>query len=241
MRVESTAAQCSERPKVAILAAALATGTAVGQHWRGMDVGASPNDSIGEHERKREAALAGHTGDEGGARSRLRDPSPRVRATALGALHRLRRASAADVAAALADPEPEVRRRACEVAIGMVEVDIVPLLDDPDPSVVEVAAWALGERGQGGAAVPALARVAGEHPDALCREAAVAAMGALGDPGGLPAVLAALGDKPAVRRRAVLALAPFEGPEVEGALRRALDDRDRQVRQGAEDLLGGGG
>ncbi|MST32935.1 HEAT repeat domain-containing protein, partial [Acidimicrobiaceae bacterium USS-CC1] len=44
-------------------------------------------------------------------------------------------------------------------------------------------------------------------------------------------------DKPAVRRRAVLALAPFEGPEVDAALRQALEDRDWQVRQAAEDLL----
>jgi hypothetical protein len=34
----------------------------------------------------------------------------------------------------------------------------------------------------------------------------------------------------------VLALAPFEGPEVEAALATALEDRDWQVRQAAEDL-----
>jgi HEAT repeat protein len=50
-------------------------------------------------------------------------------------------------------------------------------------------------------------------------------------------VLAGCNDKPAVRRRAVLALAPFDGPEVDAALRAALDDRDWQVRQAAEDLL----
>jgi HEAT repeat protein len=71
----------------------------------------------------------------------------------------------------------------------------------------------------------------------LCREAAVAALGAIGDPVGLPAVLAALDDKPAIRRRAAVALAAFEGPDVDDALRRCLDDRDWQVRQVAEDLL----
>jgi HEAT repeat protein len=50
-------------------------------------------------------------------------------------------------------------------------------------------------------------------------------------------VLAACRDKPAVRRRAVLALAAFDGPEVEAALEAALDDHDRQVRQAARDLL----
>jgi hypothetical protein len=34
----------------------------------------------------------------------------------------------------------------------------------------------------------------------------------------------------------VLALAPFSGPEVDAAIRDALDDRDWQVRQAAEDL-----
>jgi len=53
-------------------------------------------------------------------------------------------------------------------------------------------------------------------------------------------VLAACDDKPAVRRRAVLALAAFDGPEVEERLRRALEDRDWQVRQAAEDLLDAG-
>jgi hypothetical protein len=36
----------------------------------------------------------------------------------------------------------------------------------------------------------------------------------------------------------VVALAAFEGPEVDAALERALEDRDRQVRQIAEDLRG---
>ena len=51
-------------------------------------------------------------------------------------------------------------------------------------------------------------------------------------------MLAACDDKPAVRRRAVLALAAFDGPEVEARLHAALTDRDWQVRQAAEDLLG---
>ena len=39
-----------------------------------------------------------------------------------------------------------------------------------------------------------------------------------------------------MRRRAVLALAAFEGPDVEAALARALEDPDWQTRQAAEDL-----
>nr|MCS5664679.1 HEAT repeat domain-containing protein [Acidimicrobiales bacterium] len=56
--------------------------------------------------------------------------------------------------------------------------------------------------------------------------------------GGRASVLAGLSDRPTVRRRAVLALASFEGDDVEAALRSALNDRDWQVRQAAEDLLG---
>jgi HEAT repeat protein len=104
--------------------------------------------------------------------------------------------------------------------------------------VVEAAAWALGETLAAPAPAPvaALAAVVTEHDDALAREAAVAALGAIGDADGLPAVLAACADKAAVRRRAVLALAPFTGPDVDAALERARDDRDWQVRQAAEDL-----
>ena len=64
----------------------------------------------------------------------------------------------------------------------------------------------------------------------------MAALGAIGDEAGRAAILAALTDKATVRRRAVLALAPFEGPDVEAALAAAREDRDWQVRQAAEDL-----
>jgi len=189
--------------------------------------------------RRRQAAVAGHEGDEATARALVNDPDPAVRATALGALARAGALVAVDVERALADIDAGVRRRACEEAVALAEVDLVPSLADADRAVVEAAAWALGERGAGAVpAVDALVAVAREHDDALCREAAVAALGAIGDRRGLDTVLAAAsGDRPAVRRRAVVALAAFEGPEVDAALRGALDDRDWQVRQAAEDLL----
>jgi HEAT repeat protein len=146
----------------------------------------------------------------------------------------------ADVGSALRDGYPEVRVRAAELAaeFGHPGAPLaVHAISDGDPRVVEAACFALGEIGEVGPdAVPALSGVCRDHPDPLCREAAVAALGAIGDPRGLAAVLQATGDKPAVRRRAVLALAPFEGPEVEAALGRAGRDRDWQVRQAAEDL-----
>jgi HEAT repeat protein len=181
--------------------------------------------------------VAGHEGDEPTARRLLASADGAVRSTALAALARMGRATAADVAALLADGDPHVRRRAVAVAVPFADVPLVPLLDDPDPMVAEQAAFACGERSPAeDGAVARLSALATAHAHALVREAAVAALGALGDGAGLPAILAATTDKPAVRRRAVLALAPFDGPEVDAALTRALEDRDWQVRQAAEDL-----
>ena len=194
--------------------------------------------------RRREIALAGHTGDEATARDALHDDDPAVRATALGALVRLRAATADDVRGALHDADPDVRRRAAEDAARSgtdVGADLVALLDDADPGVVEAAAFALGELSPPEpSAVAALAAVA-THDDVLVREAVVAALGSIGDDAGLPAVLRATEDVATVRRRAVLALSAFDGPDVEAALQRLATDRDRQVRQAAEDLLHGWG
>lgn len=189
--------------------------------------------------RRRAVAEAGHRGDAARAREGLHDPAAVVRATALTALARAGALHETDIVAALRDGDPGVRRRACEHAVDAPAIDLAPLLHDEDDLVVEAAAWAMGERSATtpGDPVSALAEVATTHTEPLCREAAVAALGAIGDERGLPAILTATADKPAIRRRAVLALAPFEGPEVDAALQRALTDRDWQVRQAAEDLL----
>ena len=187
-------------------------------------------------DRRREAVLAGHQGDEDTARRLLADESAVVRAAARRALRRMGRLRADDIALALVDPDARARGEACALAVDVRHADVVALLGDEAPNVVEAAAWALGERGDVGA-VPRLAEVATSHEDGLFREAAVAALGAIGAESGLPAILAAMGDRATVRRRAVLALAPFEGPEVDAALTKAANDRDWQVRQAAEDLI----
>ncbi len=66
----------------------------------------------------------------------------------------------------------------------------------------------------------------------------VVAAGGIATARAVAAVLAAGADRPAIRRRAVVALAAFTGPEVEAALEAASTDRDWQVRQAAEDLRG---
>ena len=195
---------------------------------------------------RRSIAVAGHTGDAATAHQALSHPDPAVRATALGALERLGELDDAGLATAFADPDPAVRRRAAGIAARHRGVDLRPLLADADPSVVEVAAWACGEHEQVAdeilTVLVALATGGGVGHEPLVRESAVAALGAIGDDRGLDAILAATADRPAIRRRAVLALAPFLAPdhprsgEVHEALSRALTDRDWQVRQAAEDL-----
>jgi HEAT repeat protein len=195
--------------------------------------------------RRRRVALAGHRGDAAAARRGLADRDPRVQAAALGALARLGELTTDDVRHALDNGPVELRRRAVAAAVGVrgkgsrssLPVAVAAALEDPDPLVVVDAAWFVGER-RYRPAVPALVRLATGHDDTRCREAAVAALGAIGAAEGLPAVLAAAAsDKPTVRRRATVALAGFDDPRVEPALRQAAADRDWQVRQAAEELL----
>lgn len=187
--------------------------------------------------RRRAVALSGFGGTETTAREGLDDPSASVRGAALSALDRLGVLDSTALDSALADPEPEVRAHAAELAAGRTDVSLRGALADGDARVVEAAAWACGEHPAAPAGIVSrLCEVSTDHPEAQCRESAVAALGALGDRAGLAAILAATRDRATVRRRAVLALAAFSGPEVDEALERAAGDRDWQVRQAAEDL-----
>jgi HEAT repeat protein len=192
----------------------------------------------------RAAAVAAGDDPDELAMSVTADPDPRVRVVALAALVRRapRRVSAPVWRCAASDADARVRRRAAEVApkLGRAATCsvLIVLLGDDDAWVAEAAAYAIGEHPRPSrAAIAVLVRAATGHSDSLVREAAVAALGAQGEPATLATVLAACADKPAIRRRAVLALAAFEGEEVEAQLRHALDDPDWQVRQAAEDLL----
>jgi HEAT repeat protein len=192
------------------------------------------------NDRWREVVEAGHRGGDDAVtlvRDAMHDGDPAVRELALGALDRLGHLADDDLIGALGDDAPPVRRRAVELIARRPAIDLLAVLDDIDPIVVEHAAWACGEHETVSDEVLArLIELAGTSDVALVREAAVAALGAIGDERGLPAIIAGCADQPAVRRRAVLALAPFDGDHVEAAIERALIDRDWQVRQAAEDL-----
>jgi hypothetical protein len=174
----------------------------------------------------------------------LDDPDPRVRAIALTLV--ITRESRPDRAyawkRAARDADARVRLRAAQLApkVGRAVPSalLLELLGDADAWIAEAAAYAAGEHPRPSRAlVNALAAAATSHEDALVRESAVAALGAHGDPATLAAVLAACDDKPAIRRRAIVALAAFDGDAATTRVRAALEDHDWQVRQIAEDLL----
>jgi HEAT repeat protein len=187
-------------------------------------------------------AIAGHSGDVDHALLAVSDADPTVREAALGALERLGALDDTTLTAALADEQVTVRRRAAEIAATHPAIDLVGVLSDDDPRVVEVAAWACGEHeSDRDEIVDRLISLATTAEEPLVRESAVAALGAIGDVRAVDTIIAGTTDKPAVRRRAVLALAPFLGDDdigrrVDAAVKRALEDRDWQVRQAAEDL-----
>ena len=193
---------------------------------------------------RREVAVAGHTGDAETARRGLTAGDPGVREAALGALERLGVLDDGLLVDALADADASVRRRAVELAARHPAVDLSPALGDPDAMVVEMAAWACGEREVlAPELLDTLIGLATGAGEPLVREAAVAALGAIGDERALDVILTATTDRPTIRRRAVLALAPFVDPahpraeDVAAALERARSDHDWQVRQAAEDIL----
>jgi len=182
--------------------------------------------------------LAAHENDTATLEAALNGNDPHVRAIALSSLHKCDALTPRHIALALTDHERLVRHRLARIAAHEPRVDLLRLLSDDDFAVAETAAWALGERDAvSDAEMQALIMSATAHEHPLVRESCIAALGSLGDERGLPAILNACKDKPAVRRRAVISLAPFDSPEVTSALRAALTDRDWQVRQAAEDLL----
>ncbi len=206
--------------------------------------------------------MAGHLGDSTTALTAISDSEPSIRLLGFGALDRLGLLDDQHASVGLSDPDTRVVRRVIESVAAMpstggtggrLDAILVGLLNSTDDSVAETAAWALGERHQQTdqgprtdipaadqqTIVDSLAHATVGHQDALVRESAAAALGAIGLAAGLPAILTATQDKATVRRRAVLALASFDGPEVTAALQLARTDRDWQVRQAAEDLLRG--
>ncbi len=210
---------------------------------------------MSNHPNAADVALAGHNDDLSLVIQGFGAPEAHVRATALGSFHRLKELDWPRLKAGLTDDDVVVRRRATELSHRIATRDspadswsegdleamhhvLIELVSD-ESSVAEVAAFALGELDptlfDSTVSALALDPIARHHDDPLVRESAVAALGSLH--AGLDAILNAMNDKATVRRRAVIALSPFDDPRADEALRMALDDRDWQVRQAAEDLV----
>ena len=188
-------------------------------------------------ERRQQLVQLAREGDLSLARELCGDGDPRVRASSVAILSENDALDESLIALGLSDPHPLVRMAVARAAAQNSSISVLELLSDEDSSVVEIACWAAGEQTEhNDSLIEALSAIALEHKDALCRESAVAALGALGDVRGLESILEATQDIATVRRRAVIALAPFEGQAVTDALQLALSDRDWQVRQAAEDL-----
>ena len=188
-------------------------------------------------ERRQQLVQLAREGDLSLARELCGDGDPRVRASSIAVLSENDALDESLIALGLSDPNPLVRMTVARAAAQNSSISVLELLNDEDSSVVEIACWAAGEQTEHpDSLIEALAAIVLEHEDALCRESAVAALGALGDVRGLESILKATKDIATVRRRAVIALAPFEGQAVTDALQFALSDRDWQVRQAAEDL-----
>jgi HEAT repeat protein len=185
-----------------------------------------------------EVLLASHEGNTELLFTAFANDNDHIRSLALHGLLKNNALTDEQVRSAEVDPSRLVRHRLAQLGAVEPRINLSVLLHDVDFAVAETAAWSLGERVDVTAEEFALLLEGGAHHDhAIVRESCIAALGAIGDPRAVPVILEGCNDKPAVRRRAILALAPFDGPEVTTALEKALLDRDWQVRQAAEDLL----
>lgn len=217
----------------------------------------SPTGDTTPEARRRLAVVAGHTGDADTALELWEDPDAAVRAAALGALARCSALTSRVATAAMSDTATVRARLADLFAAPDVPIDdesgdflaegLEALLRDGEPTVVEPAAFAAGERyGMDTGVEPpppvadALREVAASHDDLLCRESAVAALGSWARAQDLDVVLEATTGKPALRRRAAVVLAAhLDDERAVAALRRLSEDRDWQVREVSEVLLDG--
>lgn len=190
-----------------------------------------------ELSRMSEVVKAGFSGDFKPVKKGLSDPCGRVRAAAVAACRRLGRLDVQILEAALGDPEPEVRLAGAKAAANAGGGSLLARLAlEKDLLVAEALIFALGEQREE-AAYSALCEAATSHPDALCREAAVAAIANFERDDSIVVLEKAAKDKPAIRRRVAVALAAVEDPRARVLLHHFTEDRDWQTRQIANEIL----
>lgn len=137
--------------------------------------------------------------------------------------------------------DPSIRAGAAE-KLGACGHDALNILagleEDADPTVREALATAYGEVGSRNS-VGWLAITARDDTDRHVKEAATAALGAIGDTAGLATLLELINTgPPQVRRRAIAAITVFDDDRIEPAIKRAALDRNPGVREAAEMVVG---
>jgi HEAT repeat protein len=141
----------------------------------------------------------------------------------------------------LADDHASVRAAAAEKLGSCGARALEPLIvasRDDDPAVREAVATAFGDLADP-APIPWLVEVGNDDSDRTVKEAAVAALGAIGDTSAVDPLLAFIAQgPPQVRRRAIAAITVFDDPRIEPAIRRAAFDRNPGVREAAEMVVG---
>lgn len=141
----------------------------------------------------------------------------------------------------LEDEETSIRAAAAE-KLGVCGRRSLEYLDaarhDDEPDVREAVATAYGEISDA-SAIPWLAEVGNDDQDRTVKEAAVAALGAIGSYEAVDPLLEFIAKgPPQVRRRAIAAITVFDDPRIEPAIKRAAFDRNPGVREAAEMVVG---
>jgi HEAT repeat protein len=163
-----------------------------------------------------------------------------IRWKAVEALTKIGSDSVPSLVEVLKNPDPDIRWKAA-VALGEIGdhrgiSPLVDLLGDSDRFVRSRAAYALVHIGP--PAVPSLTEAL-NHPDASVRLGAVGALGKIGDPQAISALVDALGDRsPDVRQEAISALSS-QGERAIPLLSERLHDPDRFIRRRAVLALAG--
>jgi HEAT repeat protein len=154
------------------------------------------------------------------------------------------------VVSALANPDARVRREALLSMAKLGDEESAPLvlasMEDPDPDVRLAAATAAGALEVDRALRPLLAMLEAEaDPDRL--QSLIRALGALGDPGAVPAIekhaVRTLFSKPPteVRVEAYRALHRIGSPHARDLVQQALSDKDVGLRAAVRRIVGSAG